>query len=116
MFAHGIPDAKRWGRILPRAYMVANLGAGFLSGLAVGYTLEKNNIPYSDYDTGLQLGVPAGLQTLEYTTLDLVNRVTEYRRAILDDEIVGRMTQGNFGALGTFLAGDHLGRLLAKGI
>ena len=107
-------ERLRWFRRISGAYKYTNLSVAFLAGVGVGYTQEKAGQPYSAADVGLQLGVPAALQAVEYLTLDKVLRIKGMWREGKEEELISKINNSNLGGVGTFFVGDYLGRGLAK--
>src|SRR3989344_3249185 len=87
-------------------YWLINPFANLFAGMATGYALEKNGMPYSAVDLGLQVSVPVGLGSLEFLVKKYVKN---------QDDIQGNTLAGS-SALGvaTFNGGNYAGRFLAK--
>lgn len=107
-------DRIRWFYRIQRSYKFTNLTAAFLAGITFGYTQEKAGQPYSAADVGFQLGVPATLHAVEYLTLDKVCRIKKVWKEGKEAELMSHITNSNIGGVGTFFAGDYIGRGIAK--
>ena len=87
-------------------YLLINPFADLFAGVATGYALEKNGMPYSAIDLSLQVSVPIGLGSLEYLVKKYVkNQVDVQSMTIVCSSGVG---------IAAFNGGDYLGRMLAK--
>ncbi len=87
-------------------YWLINPIANWFAGIVAGYALEKNGMPYSEVDLGLQFGVPLGVGSLEFLVKKCIKK---------QDNVEGNTLAGS-NALGitTFNGGNYFGRYLAK--
>lgn len=93
-------------KLREKKYWLINPVANLFAGITTGYVLEKNGMPHSVADIGLQVSVPAALGSLEY----LVKKYVKKQDDIYSNTIVG----SNILGLATFHYGNCAGRFLAK--
>ena len=89
-----------------KKYWFINSAAGLLGGAIAGYCLEKNGMPVSLLDVGLWTSAPPVIGGLEYVTKRYIlgqNNVDD--RIISASSVLG---------IGFFMAGDEIGRYLAR--
>ena len=102
-----VKQKNKLHKLLMDNYWFVNPVTNFVAGALTGYTLEKNGIPYSMIDVGIQANTPIALGSLEYLT---EKKVRNYSC----DINIKTIRNSNLVGLGTFYLGNNIGRYLGK--